>query len=111
MIQELLQLYQNDPRLFQLVDRISMPVQSEPAFQSQIIYAKGLMGSSPVFLTAATFLHPSCQHLNHVIVLNDAEEAAYFHNTLENITGALDIFYFPSSFKNRKKVIIIIIIK
>ncbi|MGZ8559541.1 MAG: transcription-repair coupling factor [Chitinophagaceae bacterium] len=102
MIQELLQLYQNDPRLFQLVDRISMPVQSEPGTQSQIIYAKGLLGSSPVFLTAATFLHPSCQHLNHVIVLNDAEEAAYFHNTLENITGALDIFYFPSSFKNRK---------
>ena len=102
MIQELLQLYQNDPRLFQLVERISMPVLSEPGVQSQIIYAKGLQGSSPAFLTAATFLHPSCQHLNHLIVLNDAEEAAYFHNTLENITGALDIFYFPSSFKNRK---------
>src|SRR5690606_26194097 len=28
--------------------------------------------------------------------------AAYSHNTLENITGALDIFYFPSSFKKRK---------
>ncbi len=102
MIQELLQLYQNDPRLFQLVDRISVPVSSEPSFVPQKIYAKGLQGSSPVFLTAATFLHPSCQHLNHLIVLNDAEEAAYFHNTLENLTGALDIFYFPSSFKNRK---------
>ncbi|HEY6504112.1 MAG TPA: DEAD/DEAH box helicase, partial [Chitinophagaceae bacterium] len=40
--------------------------------------------------------------LNHHIVLNDAEESAYFHNTLENLTEALDIFYFPSSFKNRK---------
>ncbi|HJY22309.1 MAG TPA: CarD family transcriptional regulator, partial [Hanamia sp.] len=30
------------------------------------------------------------------------EEAAYFHNTIENITGALDIFYFPSSFKTKK---------
>jgi transcription-repair coupling factor (superfamily II helicase) len=34
--------------------------------------------------------------------LNDAEEAAYFHNTLENLTEALDLFYFPSSFKNKK---------
>src|SRR5688572_18760937 len=95
MIQDLLQLYQNNPRLFQLADRISFA-------QPQKIYAKGLLGSSPVFLTAATFLHSSCQQLNHLIVLNDAEEAAYFHNTLENLTGALDIFYFPSSFKNRK---------
>lgn len=95
MTQELLQLYQNNPRLFQLADRISFA-------QPQKIYAKGLLGSSPVFLTSATFLHPSCQQLNHLVILNDAEEAAYFHNTLENLTGALDIFYFPSSFKNRK---------
>jgi transcription-repair coupling factor (superfamily II helicase) len=95
MTQELLQLYQNNPLLFQLADRISFA-------QPQKIYAKGLLGSSPVFLTAAFFLHPSCHQLNHLIVLNEAEEAAYFHNTLENLTGALDIFYFPSSFKNRK---------
>ncbi|MGK2862116.1 MAG: transcription-repair coupling factor [Chitinophagaceae bacterium] len=102
MTQELLQLYIDDPRLSQLVDRIALPDSSRPDDQSIKIYTRGLQGSSPVFLTAATFLHPSCQHLNHVIVLNDAEEAAYFHNTLENLTGALDIFYFPSSFKNRK---------
>ncbi|MFC0775861.1 transcription-repair coupling factor [Terrimonas alba] len=95
MTQELLQLYQNTPRLFQIADRISFS-------QPQKIYTKGLLGSSPVFVTAATFLHPSCEQLNHLIILNDAEEAAYFHNTLENLTGALDIFYFPSSFKNRK---------
>ncbi len=40
--------------------------------------------------------------MNHLVVLNDAEEAAYFQNTLENLTEALDIFYFPASFKNRK---------
>ena len=95
MTQDLLQLYQNSPRLFQLADRLSFS-------QPQKIYAHGLLGSSPVFVAAATFLHPYCQELNHLIVLNDAEEAAYFHNSLENLTGALDIFYFPSSFKNRK---------
>ncbi len=34
--------------------------------------------------------------------MRDAEEAAYFHNTIENLTNALDVFYFPSSFKNKK---------
>ena len=91
----MLERYQNTPRLFQLADRLSFA-------QSQKIYLKNLQGSSSQFVVAAAFLHPSCSQLNHLIVLNDAEEAAYFHNTLENLTEALDIFYFPSSFKNRK---------
>ena len=94
-VQALLQKYQNTPRLFQLADRLSF---SHP----QKIALKNLYGSSTQFVIAATFLHPSCSQLNHLIVLNDAEEAAYFHNTLENLTGALDLFYFPSSFKNSK---------
>lgn len=94
-VKDLLEQYQNTPRLFQLADRLSFA-------QSQKIYLKNLQGSSSQFMVAAAFLHPSCSQLNHLIVLNDAEEAAYFHNTLENLTEALDIFYFPSSFKNRK---------
>ena len=100
----MLEQYQNTPRLFQLADRLSFaPVRTgHPGGQSQKIYLKDLQGSSSQFVVAAAFLHPSCSQLNHLIILNDAEEAAYFHNTLENLTEALDIFYFPSSFKNRK---------
>ncbi len=94
-VKELLEQYQNTPRLFQLADRLSFA-------QPQKIYLKDLRGSSSQFVVSAAFLHPSCSQLNHLIVLNDAEEAAYFHNTLENLTDALDIFYFPSSFKTRK---------
>jgi transcription-repair coupling factor (superfamily II helicase) len=94
-VKDLLELYQNTPRLFQLADRLSFA-------QPQKIDLKNLQGSSSQFAVAATFIHPSCSQLNHLIILNDAEEAAYFHNTLENLTEALDIFYFPSSFKNRK---------
>ncbi len=94
-VKDLLEQYQNTPRLFQLADRLSFA-------QSQKIYLKNLQGSSSQFVVAAAFMHSSCSRLNHLIVLNDAEEAAYFHNTLENLTEALDIFYFPSSFKNRK---------
>lgn len=45
-------------------------------------------------MVAAAFLHPSLSRVNHLVILNDGEEAAYFHNTLENLTGALDIFIF-----------------
>jgi transcription-repair coupling factor (superfamily II helicase) len=95
MSHDLLQQFQNNPRLFQIADRLSFA-------QSQKIYLKNLRGSAAEFVTAAAFLHPSCSQLNHLIIVNDAEQAAYFHNTLENLRGALDIFYFPSSFKNRK---------
>jgi transcription-repair coupling factor (superfamily II helicase) len=94
-VKDLLKQYQDTPRLFQLTDRLSFA-------QPPKIYLKNLQGSSSQFVVAATFLHPSCAQLNHLIILKDAEEAAYFHNTLENLTEALDIFYFPSSFKNRK---------
>ncbi len=91
----LLEKYQNSPRLFQLADRLSFA-------DTQKIFLKNLQGSSAEFVVSSVFMHPNCKELNHLIVLNDAEEAAYFHNTIENLTNALDLFYFPSSFKNRK---------
>lgn len=92
---DLLNGWINTPRLFSLADKLTLSV-------PQSIYVKNLQGSSAQFAAAAVFLHPSCTQLNHVFVCNDAEDAAYFHNTLESITGALNVFYFPSSFKNRK---------
>jgi len=94
-VKALLNSFINSPRLFQLADRLSFS-------QTQKIYLENLRGSSPEYFSAAIFEHPSCSQFNHLIVLNDAEDAAYFHNTLENLTGALDIFYFPASFKQRK---------
>ncbi|MBP8243666.1 MAG: transcription-repair coupling factor, partial [Chitinophagaceae bacterium] len=97
-VKELLELYQNNPRLFQLADRLSYAsTEKNPVF-----YLDNLQGSASQFVVAAAFLHPALAQQNHLIILNDPEEAAYFHNTLENLTEALDLFYFPSSFKNRK---------
>src|SRR5687767_2375222 len=92
---ELLEIWKDSPRLFSLADRLTFA-------QPQHILAKNLRGSASQFVAAAIFLHPTCSQLNHVFVCNDEEDAAYFHNTLENITEALNIFYFPSSFKNNK---------
>ena len=94
-VQNLLSAYQQSPRLFTLTDKLSFA-------QPQNIYVKNLQGSAAEFIAASVFSHPACAHLNHLVICNDAEDAAYFHNTLENITQALNIFYFPSSFKNRK---------
>ena len=91
----LLEKYLASPHVFQVADRLSFA-------QTQRIFLKNLQGSSAGFVVSSIFSHPNCQQLNHLVVLNDAEEAAYFHNTLENLTQALDLFYFPSSFKNRK---------
>lgn len=87
--------YAGNPRCFQIADRILLP-------QPQCLHLSGLHGSSAAFVADAVFSNPKAAQINHIIILRDAEEAAYFHNTLENITGALDVFYFPSSFKNKK---------
>lgn len=91
----LMNFYQNDSRCFSIADRITL---SSPSH----LHLQGLEGSASQFVMAAVFNHAATAQLNHIVVLRDAEEAAYFQNTLENITHALDIFYFPSSFKNKK---------
>ena len=91
----LMSMYKNDPRSFKIVDAITL---SKP----QQRHLKGLNGSASQFILAAVHANEAASQLNHLVILRDAEEAAYFHNSLENITGALDVFYFPSSFKNKK---------
>ncbi|MEP7250731.1 MAG: transcription-repair coupling factor [Ginsengibacter sp.] len=94
-LEMLMEMYDHDSRIFSIADRI---VLSTP----QHIHLSGLNGSSSQFIISAIFSHEIASQLNHLVVLRDAEEAAYFHNTVENITKALDVFYFPSSFKNTK---------
>lgn len=56
----------------------------------------GLLGASAPLVAGAVW---SLLDENHVFILRDKEEAAYFQNDLENMLHALDIFYFPDSFK------------
>ena len=88
----LLDEYLKDTRIFQIADRL---VLTKP----QRLFLKNLYGSASQFVFGAIFRHDLASQLNHLVILNDAEEAAYFHNTLENLTSALNVFYFPSSFK------------
>ena len=91
----LLNIYKNDPRCFQIANRITL---SKP----QHLLLSGLNGSAFDLLFSSIHQQDITSQTNHLLILRDAEEAAYVQNTLENITNALDIFYFPSSFKNKK---------
>lgn len=94
-LQVLLDRYAQNSRIGAIAERLAAPAPAR-------IRLTKLAGSSSQFVMGAVYGHPSCAGLNHLVILDDAEEAAYFHNTLENLTGALDLFYFPTSFKNRK---------
>src|SRR5882762_7216851 len=91
----LLGSFLHSPRLFQLAEKL---VLSHP----QRIHCANLQGSAAAFLISAVFRHETTSQLNHLVVCEDAEAAAYLHNTIESLTSALDLFYFPSSFKNKK---------
>ena len=94
-IEELSELFVRSPRLFQLADKITM---SAP----QKIFLKNLQGSSPAFVISAIFNNSITSQYNHLVICEDEESAAYLHNTVENLTKGLNIFYFPASFKNKK---------
>ena len=94
-LQWLLDRYTHDNRLSPLASGLRLP-------GPQRFFVGPLNGSAAEFVFSGLFRHPSLEEFNHLVILNDSESAAYFHNTIENLTGALDILYFPSSFKNRK---------
>jgi transcription-repair coupling factor (superfamily II helicase) len=56
----------------------------------------GMIGSQESFIAAAAF---KSTEFNHLFILNDKEEAAYFQNNLQAILGQKDVYFFPDSFK------------
>ncbi|MEQ9300764.1 MAG: transcription-repair coupling factor [Cyclobacteriaceae bacterium] len=60
------------------------------------IHLKGCTGSLDAVIAAAVY---SKQHQNHLFILHEKEEAAYFANDLQNLLPGKDVFLFPSSYK------------
>lgn len=89
-LQVLQEQYKNDIRIKEIAGGTSL---SEPKVRIQL---NNLRGSSLNFVATAVW---QLSETNHVFILNDKEEAAYFHNDIENLTQALDICFFPDSFK------------
>ncbi len=89
-LQVLQEQYKNDYRIKEIAGSTSL---SEPKVRVQL---KNLRGAAINFIATAVW---QLGDTNHVFILNDKEEAAYFHNDIENLTQALDICFFPDSFK------------
>ena len=94
--QSLFERFHNSPLLNNLVDRLAMSKLENKPYQ---VFLQNLNGSAAAFALQTIFTNAKTDYYNHVIVLNDAEEAAYFFNSIESVTEALDLFYFPSSYK------------
>lgn len=60
------------------------------------IKIQGLTGSLDAVIISAIY---GINHQNHLIVLHDKEEAAYFHNDLQNLLQGKEVLFFPTSYK------------
>lgn len=69
--------------------------------QGEKYHLKGTAGSQSAFILAALY---RLAHRNMVIILNDKEEALYYHNDLQAIMPRKDIFFFPASYKRPYQV-------
>ncbi len=63
--------------------------------QKKQIRIRGLSGSMDSVIVTAVF--SNLRHNSHLILLNDREEAAYFHSDIQNLLSKKDILFFPSS--------------
>jgi len=61
----------------------------------------GLSGSSYALILASFF---KANPHNQIIVLNDADDAAYLYNDLKQILSPDEVYYFPSSYKRAIKL-------
>lgn len=64
--------------------------------ESAKIELRGLSGSLDAVISSAVF---SINHQNHLFVLHDKEEAAYFYNDLQSLLHPKEVLFFPTSYK------------
>ncbi len=71
------------------------------------VHLKGLMGSQDALVLAA--LYRNNPAISHFVIMNDAEEAAYFYNDIQHFLGETlsssnpNILFFPTSYKKPYK--------
>ena len=65
------------------------------------VKVSGLSGSSSALVVASLF---KSQPNTQILVMNDADEAAYLYNDLKFMLPSDDVFFFPSSFKRAIKL-------
>lgn len=93
-LQDLLHRYQSHPALVEFAKQVK-------ASKHDKFSLKGVAGSQPAFLLTALY---RLTQRNLVILLNDKEEALYFHHDLKALMPQKEIFLFPASYKRPYQV-------
>ncbi|MES2622402.1 MAG: transcription-repair coupling factor [Bacteroidota bacterium] len=89
-IEEILKQYSGSGQVKQLIEQLTS------GDDRKDVFLQGLIGSQDAFIAAAVFKQTD---FNHLFVMGDKEEAAYFQNNLKNLLGTKDVFFFPDSFR------------
>lgn len=87
-VQQLLFLFRDEPRTQELLQQLKDP-------QARVLL-RGTIGSSLSFITASIFIQSPFTHL---IIANDADDAQYLQNDLQNLLDKKEILFLPSSYK------------
>lgn len=86
---ELIKLYKEN----QLIQTIADKIKPNEGLNIQL---KGLVGSLDAVVSAGTY---GINHQNHLFILHEKEDAAYFFNDLQNLMEGKEILFFPTSYK------------
>ena len=88
-LSRLLDYYKEDER----TERILKKLKTETSAR---ILLKGLKGAQDCFVIASVYhAHPT----NHLVIVNNKEEAAYLQNNITGMLGTEPVYFFPDSFK------------
>ena len=86
---DLIKLFKSESNIIGLAEEVKPN-------ESKNVQVKGLVGSLDAVVASAIY---STNHQNHIFILHEKEEAAYFHNDLQNLLGDKEVLFFPSSYK------------
>ena len=92
-VRDFLKLYREDP----IIQTIAAQIRPNEKKQIRL---KGLVGSQDAVVAAAIY---QLTKQTQIFVLHDKEEAAYFHNDLQNLVGEKEVLLLPSIWIKTKK--------
>lgn len=88
-IQDFIRVYKEDPIVQTIAERIKPNEELN-------VHLKGLVGSLDAVIAASIY---QLNKQTTIFVLHDKEEAAYFHNDLQNLMQGKEVLLFPTSYK------------
>lgn len=88
-VKDFIKVYKEDTVIQSIAERIRPN-------ETTRLRLKGLIGSLDAVVAAATY---QINKQTNIFVLHDKEEAAYFHNDLQNLMGEKEVLLFPTSYK------------